>query len=110
VSNSASFWTCGRCHCSNPHGVGICQNPQCGGEPVSRSVDAVSAVTTQRPPWVFNPDRQCNTRDGVPKVGYATFGEAHEAVLSVAYHQRQRVHAYRCEEHGWHVGSNRDAA
>ncbi|HEX3456628.1 MAG TPA: hypothetical protein VHR97_01620 [Candidatus Baltobacteraceae bacterium] len=91
MSNSASFWTCGRCHCSNPCGVGICQNPQCGGEPVSRTVEAVATPSTQRAPWVFNPDRQCNTRDGIPKIGYASF-------------------AYRCLEHGWHVGSNRDAA
>lgn len=107
--STTSFWVCGRCCAYNLAGVGICRNPQCGGEPVSRVVDAVAQPSSNGSP-VIDPARQCKTSGGVAKLAYASFDEANEAVLSIAQHQRKRVHAYRCLEHGWHVGSNKDAA
>ncbi len=109
VGSASKATHCGRCHCSNPNGVGICQNPQCGGEPVSRSVDAITQPSTQSP-VVFAPRRQCFTTHGIPKLAYNSFDEAHDVVLATAATQKRRVHAYRCDEHGWHVGSNRDVA
>ena len=52
--------------------------------------------------------RQCINRDGSPKIAYANFDDAHEAAVNTMARTKQtyRVHAYRCEIHGWHVGSN----
>jgi hypothetical protein len=101
---TVSWWVCARCSTHNPAPAPICTNPMCGGEPVSRTVDAVSSPA-------FVSQRQCLTRDGVPKIAYQSFDAAHDVVLATASSQRRRVHAYRCADHGWHVGSNQlDAA
>jgi len=35
-------WICGRCSTVNRGNAAICTNPNCGGEPVSRTVEAIS--------------------------------------------------------------------
>jgi hypothetical protein len=106
--NNASWWVCGRCNVHNPTTVAICQNPNCGGEPVSRSVEAVAPPAAQKP-WVFNPDRKCHTVTGVPKHAYSSFDEAQEQCFTTSCKQK-RLMAYPCAEHGWHIGSRRDMA
>ena len=52
----------------------------------------------------LNPQRQCVTNQGIPKLAFATFDEAMDVVAR--QHGEKRTHAYRCDEHGWHLGHN----
>jgi hypothetical protein len=46
-------------------------------------------------------DRNCKTREGVPKKPFASFDEAMAALASM---DARGMNAYRCDEHGWHIG------
>lgn len=49
----------------------------------------------------------CLLRNGRPKKCYKTFDDAHDAATrNSGEHYGRRMHAYRCDEHGWHVGHN----
>jgi hypothetical protein len=94
-------WICGRCSTVNQPSAAICTNPHCGGEAVSRTVDAVAPAPTK---WVHNPSRSCQTAAGVPKHAYASFDEAQAQCFETSS-RGKRLAAYPCPEHGWHVGS-----
>jgi hypothetical protein len=92
-----SAWICERCWHHNPVGFGVCQNPGCGGEPVSRAVDARSRT-----------HRQCFNHDGSRKEAFARFDEAQEECFRSSSRGKRKA-AYPCSEHGFHVGSMRAA-
>jgi hypothetical protein len=48
--------------------------------------------------------RSCIRADGRDKVAYATFDEAWEALLRDEGRTRERLHPYRCDRHGYHLG------
>jgi hypothetical protein len=54
---------------------------------------------------VYHRERQCVTAQGVAKKAYSSFDEAQHIVTQT---RPDRMHAYRCSEHGWHVGHNFD--
>lgn len=89
-----SAWICERCWHHNPVGIGICQNPTCAGEPVSRTVDARAS----------RPFRHCFNLDGTPKESFARFDEAQEECFRSTSRAKRKA-AYPCSEHGFHVGS-----
>lgn len=72
-------------------------------------ITAVRAAGETRPaPERYVPPRPnartCTNRHGDPKAAFCSFDEAHEHAIG---HTTERAHAYRCQEHGWHIGSNR---
>ena len=48
--------------------------------------------------------RDCLTADGKPKRAYISDEEAMADVQAVLHFKRERLHAYRCPEHGYHIG------
>jgi len=51
-------------------------------------------------------NRHCFRADGDPKMAFETFDKAQEAAEDNFRRRHIRCHAYRCDEHGWHVGGN----
>lgn len=51
-------------------------------------------------------NRDCLRADGEPKTAFATFDAAQQAADDNLRRRHDRCHAYRCPEHGWHVGGN----
>ena len=97
--NSSNWWICGRCYNHNPSMAGICQNPNCGGEPVSRTIEARS----ERRQPVRSPLLQ-HRHDGQTRL--SDFDEAQEQCFATS-NRGKRLAVYPCPAHGYHIGSNR---
>jgi len=51
-------------------------------------------------------NRDCFRADGDPKMAFDSFDKAQAVAEDNIRRRRVRCHAYRCAEHGWHVGGN----
>jgi hypothetical protein len=54
------------------------------------------------------PERQCFRHDGEPKLAFETFDEAFAMVSGAIGHGSKKMRVYKCQQHGWHVGTLKD--